>query len=388
MARPDSFVDEPIQIGPVLTNGDVVIVTAFEKDSNASVSVLKAMNTVDGLVYSTYVTCAWIASAILAFMHVASSRKSTLRVRYYISRLSETVFHLWGLSLNQENFTQDWNASQTLWLHVNVAVYVGVVGIFLNCMSTDLVAKRRIPHINSLDDLLSEEFAHIPPLVITNLFVYPLLKYSAKGSKLHDLYLHAVKTNRIYNASTNSTGMYSFINRTQYMVEHNNECCLAPEFLYHSWIKRFVCHHPVFSKNIENARLAKESFGGGTITWLMRNGLSRKLRRALDIKLRAQHEMGLAVKKTDETTQNGLDDMGFSTDMRSIKCMEQIQPEAETPEPFIWLKALNSTFRYFFLGLELSIYVVLFERVCLRRLKRSLWKRRRRRRVIKPSDDK
>lgn len=320
-------------LGPVVAPGDFLIVTSRQPPTSLDIDVLQALDNADGLALTAFAVAIVITTTLLAFFMLYEKRVKAIRssnhgslILQFNTYLAEVYWQVWGLTIDQEAFEPPNWPSRWLWLHFVLAAFIGIFGTWLNLMSTDIVALRPVLQINSFEDIFMDEFEHIHPVVMRELYLYPMLLKAPHGSKYHTL-LGRLRNNGSVVSSAMSLKSVNYLLSTKIesAVAENSVCFLAVELLYRIAFQKFLCvTRPGLMTKM---RIADEMFGGGVLTFFMRKGVDPAIRHILDYNLRTVHEASIA-NEFGKNSMAGLVD-GFSNSdgaWNATKCMMNVKP--------------------------------------------------------------
>lgn len=191
VVRPDSLPFEPVRIGPVLSSDELKFMITKRKGAQKFLDVISIVQNFDLLTYSYIFCCTYCViaiSAIITFCGRIRRKKRTVRkckiVWLVMKSVSKYSWSICEIFLDQENLNPITWPDRILWLHYCLACFFTIFGIFLNLMSTEMVAVTKLPRIETLADLFLPYFSKSTPSVFTNLPSYSLIKSAPANSLL------------------------------------------------------------------------------------------------------------------------------------------------------------------------------------------------------------
>ncbi|KAI1302322.1 hypothetical protein HDE_02483 [Halotydeus destructor] len=174
---------EPVELTSPLLAADVTIISKTKASFIIRTGVMDALNNFTLETYLWYV----IALSFVFLVMMAGQRLGNPRstVRY----MQDVLLHMYSTAVDQENLSNKQCPSRSvIWLTLNCAQFVVVFGYLCNFMSTDKIATVIPPQIDSLNDLLSDRFSDVQPMILQDVFLFEYLKRSPKTSALGKLF--------------------------------------------------------------------------------------------------------------------------------------------------------------------------------------------------------
>ena len=190
IGRPDGLPFEPVLIGPMIKEADVVIVTNRRYGEKITREILQFVDDFNPIVYK-YIFMVIMIVCIFYTMITYGPDSWIKRLkedpRVAIKLFLEHVWESFNLVLDQENFRSETNVARILVLFFAIFIFVFIYGIFLNQIGADLVAKTKGDNVDGIDYFLNN-ITHMKPCVAKKLYLLNVLKASPKTSKLGQLW--------------------------------------------------------------------------------------------------------------------------------------------------------------------------------------------------------
>ena len=183
--RPDGLPFEPVLIGPIIMEADVIIVTQRKYGQQITREILQFVYDFNPIVYKYL----FLVILVVCILYTMTTYKSSWKED---PRLAVKAFfkHLWesfNLIIDQENFQSETNVRRILVLFFASFIFFMIYGIFLNKVGADLVAKTKGNNVDNIDYFLNN-ITRMKPCVIKKLYLINVLKASPKTSKLGKLW--------------------------------------------------------------------------------------------------------------------------------------------------------------------------------------------------------
>lgn len=224
-------------------------------------------------------------------------------------------------ALGQNTYDPSSWSNRSIWLFFMMATFLAIVGVLLNLMSTDQVAQIQAQRIDSLDDLLSNDFDHYQPVVIKSLYVYTLMVTAKPETKIGKLYGRIMRNEEIgvipYNG-TNFTDIMRASALYDDAIAGFNYTFVMSRHGYEGMLKPMQC--TMKPKFVSGMYQSKESFGGGMLVSFFNKLMDSELHRYLRYQLMTYSEMGLGMKFGADVAAATVGKFGGSVDHETMVC--------------------------------------------------------------------
>ena len=189
--RSDTWVDEPVSIGPVVGPADAVIwATALTNSTNRPTFVTDIVEKVDRESYESFALSSFVVIVLLTYslcLYENSFHGRRILVNI-LAKSARVVQHIGELIVDQENLTCTLWSTRFIWLFYTSAISVLVFGYVLSTMSSDLVAAIPMVYIEHISYFLTKKVPDKKPIISKNQFVDSFISQAQQGSELKRLH--------------------------------------------------------------------------------------------------------------------------------------------------------------------------------------------------------
>lgn len=212
--RNDSLGYEPIRVGAVFGPADLVLASPCHNGSKYATNVIE-VGKFDELTYFDIVICLIVVMVVISsLLYLETLRTKVVRrqLRRIVKITMKCLWSFYETVVDQNSFKPSSWSARCLWLFFIMAFWTKV-GVLLNLMSTNQVAEIQAPQINSLDDLLSSEFAHYQPVVLRFFYSYSLMLTVKPETKIGKLFIRIKQNITAGLITADGTDMLDFFKR-------------------------------------------------------------------------------------------------------------------------------------------------------------------------------
>jgi len=179
--RSDTWVDEPVSIGPVVGPADAIIWAAsISEAENRTIFVTDIVENVDRGSYESFALSSFVVIVLLTYS--LCLHKNTFYGRRVLAKCARVIQHIGELIVDQENLKCTLWSTRFIWLFYTLAIFVLIFGYVLSTMSTDLVAKVPMVYIEHISYFLTKKDLKMKPKVVKNQFFDSFMSQAKKGS--------------------------------------------------------------------------------------------------------------------------------------------------------------------------------------------------------------
>jgi hypothetical protein len=298
-ARLDLLQNDPAIIGPVIGPADTVIGVGTYNDSQVKIGVLETMNNFDNetigfILISFYVVC--IVLLIIEFSLRGCTRRRQsplLLIKEIFDYIFETTWKLMANFLGYESFDSPFVSARLLMI---TAMFFNILlssGFFKNLVKSDMTSVRPAKQINSMEDLLTDEFKSIQPVYIKQLYMAELLKLS-KTDTFNRL-RNRIALNKSFseldmNFDRKSGETFGILIKYTDLIAKHQAAILLPG-LGIEIMHKFLCSF--FPEKLGELRLARNRFAGGLFVHLFSKKIDPRIRKFLHYQMITVAEMAI-----------------------------------------------------------------------------------------------
>ena len=188
--RIDALEGEPVGVGTVFTQSDVLMLSLKQQSLKHSLQVIDGiLNNVDISAYPIFLVILSLVVIVMCAIDYQLSNGIRGLSRYdrqnIMKILRYGVMIIWSTfrsTLNQLNYDPHLCSNKILWTHTIVAIFILIVGYVLNLMRTEFVAHRHAHQLDTLEEYLdpSQKLDTRTCTTLQRLFLLWLLANSQK----------------------------------------------------------------------------------------------------------------------------------------------------------------------------------------------------------------
>ncbi|KAI1306487.1 hypothetical protein HDE_00980 [Halotydeus destructor] len=298
--RSDCLVGESLGVMATYYEAGVRIISAtLNGTENPSLAVnMKSSERFEPLLDTLALVDRWTCISILAAILTVATIISAEYAVYSMSSMTWTrlperfTFAIWNifeLLVSQGKFKMKKQLTQYLWLIFTMGLFVIVSGWFLNLLRTEKVAQRNVAQIETIADIVGNQFNYIKPTILVNSYTYALNKTVRNGSDEAEIFrkLHKRKDNVISATS----GKDNIILMMYDMIEYKNRYVLFEEVLWRN-LRPLLCRcNP---KNVRASHTSRDTVLDGLLVVPYRKNVDLRFKKYIEYRLINKFEMGLS----------------------------------------------------------------------------------------------
>lgn len=328
-SRLDSLEYEPVLVGPAFSSADILLVSPLRNATKYRTNLIEVFNKFDELFYLyTFIYSVLVITILLSSSYCRRSHpKSILRRSRKLGRKAIKI--LWSIFetfVDQNTYNPTFMSNRFSWLFFIMAIFFAIVGVLLNLMATDQVAQIQAHRINSVDDLLSNEFDQYQPIIMKSLFVYNLLvtaKPESKNGRLYNRIMRNMSVGVIKFNGSDAFGMFNGLSLFSDAVAGSNYNFAIAAFLYRNTFTPIFCR--LGPKIVSGVYTSTDSFAEGILSFYFNKNIDFDLERYLRFQMMTFNEFGFPPKLFINALLAVSDKLGFNCDGgQKVMCVQVI----------------------------------------------------------------
>ena len=198
---PATLTGEPVHIGSVFTSTALMIMSREKKGKFADLQISDWFEMFDGLTYA-YISIVLLIVSIMLNLIASNEELQAILLNKkpfcLLRKVSKTYLEIFTMIMGQNGMDHQWFAGQIIVGFISLFHFFLIISIFMNLLSTDQFTERRANIIDSIYDLLSDEFRSVTPIIFGGLWFDGILKKASKESEMGKLWQ---RINEDYKAS-------------------------------------------------------------------------------------------------------------------------------------------------------------------------------------------
>lgn len=354
-ARTDGHRDVPVRFGPVTYPADVTLLSPRRPGFNYTIEVTDIVKQFDKL---TLVFCFVVFHNVAATLTLMSLKRIKMR-RKHCRLYVKWLMHICHVLLDQENVQKvtRWPL-KILWTFFCVCYYITVFGYLFNLITTDMVALRKAPEVHSLDDLLYDErFKNHQPVIVQELYLYSLAKFSSPSSKLGQFYRRLNGPIGIVNF--NFEIMPILGKRIEASHHGVDELLAINDFIHKHLLQNLICN--VVPGEMDKSYTSKHLFAPGIIASIFNKHIDTQLLRYATYKLRTINEFNLIGLTLEKMARAMVDDRFKVNELNAMRCNSEMKAGYNRHDVEARLANFNTSIIVFMFGIALATLETLLE---------------------------
>ncbi|KAI1306517.1 hypothetical protein HDE_00991 [Halotydeus destructor] len=275
-------------ISPILDeSANTESIAKIDSDSDRFEPFLDTFHLVDG--FSYLAMCATV-TALAVLIGIVNQDRTSGR---FVDRFFQSLWNIFELMVSQGKEISGKTVLRLVWLLLSIGLFIIIVGLFLNLMSTEKVAQRSPDQVETMSDIIGPKFKGIEPTLITNSYTYALRNLVRNGSEEAKLF-QALKRNPknlcTLTATSKDSSQEKELNSLLEEVKQKTRYILYEEVFW-KYYQPLICYtSPEYSKSFHASR---NTILGGLLIVPYRKGINEGLRLYLEYRLTNQFELGL-----------------------------------------------------------------------------------------------
>lgn len=366
LARIDSIPYEPVKIGRSLLPADVALTMASRPPIAHEADISEIVFNFDSLFYLYVLLILSFLGAFIGVIPTKVRKRVKLSCKRIIRRIVKPLWAIFEAVVDQENYNPPSWPKRIAWLFACLAIFVTVFGYFLNLMSVEKVALKKMPEINKLADLLiSPDFQDFMPFMSKSVPISSYAKASGPNTLVGQLYQRVLRKNILNTTGVldltieDQASLVSSISLLKKGVKMKKLVMVMERDIWNKLLKAGNC---IFMSDlVESSYMSKESFAPGIMANFYNKRIDSELEKVMNYVVSNAVELGLIDPILERFGKGFIQNQGQEMDFKAMKCYKGLKDAELTNFESFGLLGLRNTFIMLIAGCLIAFFGCCFE---------------------------
>ncbi|KAI1306488.1 hypothetical protein HDE_00981 [Halotydeus destructor] len=232
------------------------------------------------------------AAILMVAVIVSTDQLESYCIKRVCMRFIDSIWNMFQLIVGQGKFKLKRKIMQILFLTLTVGLFVIISGVLLNLLQTEKVAQRSPDQLNTIDDIVGDEFKGIEPTMVLNSNTYVLSKFVLNGSKQAEIFKQLQKNDsNLISVTSTKVNMIALMYDA---LEKKDRYVLLEEVLWRQ-LRPLVCRCDPNMVTVSHT--GSEILFDGLLVVLYRKDIDHRLKKYVEYRLKNKFELGLSASE-------------------------------------------------------------------------------------------